>query len=53
MRLEKELMVEFTKVWTWRMEILLPLNKFLWRILLRRISTLSWYIMCNIFFFKF
>lgn len=44
MRLGRELMVEFIKVWIWKMETLLQLNKFLWRILLRRISTSLWYI---------
>lgn len=43
MRLAKEHMVEFTRVWIWRMETLLQLNKFLWRISLKRISTLLWF----------
>uniref|UniRef100_A0A2P2MTC9 Uncharacterized protein n=1 Tax=Rhizophora mucronata TaxID=61149 RepID=A0A2P2MTC9_RHIMU len=43
MRLAKEHMVEFTKAWIWRMVILLQLNKFLWRTLLKRILTLSWF----------
>ncbi|KAJ4866923.1 Protein kinase domain protein [Raphanus sativus] len=41
MKLGKELMVECIKDWTWRMETLWRLNKFLWRILFKRISTLS------------
>lgn len=43
MRLGKEHMVRFTKVWTWIMETLLQLNKFPWRIFLRKISTSSWF----------
>ena len=43
MRLVKELMEGYTRVWIWRMEILWQSSKYHWRIYLQKILQVLWY----------
>ena len=43
MRLVKERMEGYTRVWIWRMEILWQSSKYRWRIYLQRILQVLWY----------